>query len=47
MHITMGKNNFTKNTKDMGKYVKHLQIAKNLLKDSLTAIVSFIKTPVI
>ena len=37
--------NRTKNTKDMGKYVKHIKIAKNLLKGSLTAIVSFLKTP--
>ena len=37
--------NWTKNTKDMGKYVKYIKIAKNLLKGSLTAIVSFLKTP--
>ena len=36
---------FENRTKDMGKYVKHIKIAKNLLKDSLTAIVSFLKTP--
>jgi hypothetical protein len=29
----------------MGKYVKHIKIAKNLLKGSLAAIVSFLKTP--
>ena len=56
MHITMGKNtlkllmqksfkNKTKNTKDIGKYVKHIKIAKNLLKVSLAAIVSLLKTP--
>ena len=28
----------------MGKYLKHMKIAKNLLKGSLTAIVSFLKT---
>ena len=28
----------------MGKYVKHIKIAKNLLKGSLAAIVSFLKT---
>ena len=53
MRITMGKEysytviakkfeNRTKNTKDMGKYVKHIKIAK---KGSLTAIVSFLKVP--
>ena len=48
MRITMGKEysytviakkfeNRTKNTKDIGKYVKYIKIAKNLLKDSPTA----------
>ena len=32
---------FDQNTKDMGKYVKHIKIARNLLKGSLAAIVSF------
>ena len=36
--------NRTKNTKDMGKYVKLIKIAKNLLKGSLTAIFSFLET---
>ena len=36
--------NRTKNTKYMGKYAKHIKIAKSLLKDSLTSIVSFLKT---
>ena len=35
--------NRTKNFKDMRKYVKHIRIAKNLLKDSLAAIVVFFK----
>ena len=50
MRITMGKKyfdtdipkkfeNWTKNTKDMGKYRKHIKIVKNLLKGSQTAMV--------
>ena len=35
--------NWTKNTKDMGKYVKHIRIAKNLIKCNLTAMVVFLK----
>ena len=35
--------NWTKNTKYMGKYVKHIKIAKNLIKGSLTAMVVFFK----
>ena len=35
--------NWTKNTKDMGKYVYHIKIVKNLIKDSLTAMVVFLK----
>ena len=35
--------NWTKNTKDMGKNVKHVKIAKNLLKCSLTTMFVFIK----
>ena len=34
--------NWIINTKDMGKYVKHIKIAKNLLKGSLTAMVVFL-----
>ena len=37
--------NWTKNTKDMGKYVKHIKIAKNLLKGSLTATIVYLKLP--
>ena len=33
--------NWTKNPKYMGKYVKHIKIAKNLIKGSLTATVVF------
>ena len=32
----------TKNTKDMGKYVKHIKIAKNLRNGSLAAMVVFL-----
>ena len=35
--------NWTKNTKYMGKYVKHIKIAKNLIKGSLAAMVVFLK----
>ena len=35
--------NWTKNTKYMGKYVKHKKIAKNLIKASVTAIIVFFK----
>ena len=35
--------NGTKNTKYMGKYVKHIRIAKNLIKGSLTDMVVFVK----
>ena len=35
--------NWTKNTKDIGIYVKYIKIAKNLIKGSLTAIDGFVK----
>ena len=41
---TTNQNDFenqTKITKDIGKYVKHIKIVKNLLKSSLTALVVF------
>ena len=52
MHITMGKNilklSMQKSFKigpKLGKYVKHIKIAKDLLKGGFAAIVSFLKTP--
>ena len=35
--------NRTKNTKYVGKYVKHIKIAKNLIKGSLAVMVVFFK----
>ena len=35
--------NWTKNTKDMGKNVKHIKIVKNLIKGSLTPMLLFLK----
>ena len=35
--------NWIKINKDMGKYVKHIKIAKNLIKGSLAGMVVFLK----